>query len=86
MANNGVNANSSQFFITLKAASFLDGKHVVFGHVLEPSEGNNDEGEGMKVIDHIIEVVEVDPKNHRPNDSTSKVVIERCGQVTTTCS
>ena len=34
MGNSGKNANSSQFFITFKAAPQCDGKHVVFGRVV----------------------------------------------------
>ena len=64
MANRGPNTNSSQFFVCTGQTPHLDGKHVVFGTVVE----------GMDVIKKIEAVGSQSGKTSQP------VVIADCGQ------
>ena len=64
MANAGPNTGGSQFFITRVATPWLDGRHAVFGRVVE----------GMDVV-HAIR--ERDPQSDRePGDRIESVQIE----------
>lgn len=66
MANSGKNTNGSQFFITFGPAAHLDGKHVVFGRVVE----------GQNVV-KMLEELEVGDKD-KP---TKEAKIYECGEL-----
>ncbi|XP_029915423.1 peptidyl-prolyl cis-trans isomerase A [Myripristis murdjan] len=65
MANAGPNTNGSQFFICTSVTNWLDGKHVVFGRVVE----------GLDVVR------EVESYGSQSGKTSAKIIIADCGQL-----
>ncbi|XP_031425932.1 peptidyl-prolyl cis-trans isomerase A [Clupea harengus] len=65
MANAGPNTNGSQFFVCTDETTWLDGKHVVFGSVVE----------GLDVIR------KVEGYGSKSGKTSAKIVVADCGQL-----
>ena len=64
MAHAGRDTGGSQFFLTFKATSFLDGKHTVFGQVVQ----------GMEIVDKF---QRIDPEKPNPYVQPDKIIEAR---------
>jgi cyclophilin family peptidyl-prolyl cis-trans isomerase len=79
MANAGPNTGGYQFFITLVPTPWLDGRHAIFGTVVEGMEivsaiGKTETGPGDRpVVDVTINTITIEEKDSKPENDESVV-------------
>jgi peptidylprolyl isomerase len=65
MANAGPNTNGSQFFLTFVPCPWLDGKHVVFGEVVE----------GLEILEQL------EANGSQSGQTKQAIIISDCGEI-----
>ena len=81
MANAGPNTNGSQFFVCTAKTQWLDGKHVVFGQVVEGKFQINQSYVNTEMYDLGMDIVKkIESFGSQSGKTSKKIVITDCGQ------